>query len=261
MLGRIGICIATFLAGMGMAQAHDLSPDKNTAFHITPYGWITGMEGRLSPFRQLPTVRVKKSFSDVFENLNLASFLDLRARYDRFVFAGDFLYVNTSQADAIDPLPAFPPFVPAGLGVWGKIDSRILMASAMAGYRVYDAPKLAIDAVAGARMWHVSNDVKVNLAGFTAKHNESFNWVDPQIGMRVFTPFNEHWSLQAQGSYGGFGVQSKKTWSAEMTVNYAFNKRISASAGYKLLAVDYARDGHVFDTRFKGPVAGVTIWF
>jgi len=32
----------------------------------------------------------------------------------------------------------------------------------------------------------------------------------------------------------------------------------SSSAGYKVLDVDYDRDGHVYKTRLSGPVAGLT---
>lgn len=37
--------------------------------------------------------------------------------------------------------------------------------------------------------------------------------------------------------------------------------RLSASAGYKVLDVDYDDGGHVYDTRLAGPVFGVTYRF
>ena len=58
-----------------------------------------------------------------------------------------------------------------------------------------------------------------------------------------------------------FGAGAEKTWQALGTLNYELTEHVSVSAGYKVLDVDYAADGHVFDTTLQGPALGVTYRF
>ena len=51
---------------------------------------------------------------------------------------------------------------------------------------------------------------------------------------------------------------ARRTWQALGTLNYVLTDHLSASAGYKALAVDYNEDGHVFDATLSGPVLGLT---
>jgi hypothetical protein len=85
--------------------------------------------------------------------------------------------------------------------------------------------------------------------------------VDPVIGARTFIPLSERFSVQAQADIGGFGVGAEFTWSAQATVNYIYNDRLSVSLGYKVLDVDYEDGGHVYDVRLSGPVMGATYRF
>jgi hypothetical protein len=135
------------------------------------------------------------------------------------------------------------------------------MATLQGGYRVVDTPDFTLDALAGARFWHISNDVTVSALGVSRTYGESFGWVDPVVGLRAFLPLTDKLSVQAQADVGGFGAGSDITWSALATINYTFTDHLSVSAGYKVLDVDYDRGGHVFDTRLSGPVLGLTLRF
>lgn len=48
---------------------------------------------------------------------------------------------------------------------------------------------------------------------------------------------------------------------AVMVLNHVIADDFSASAGYKVLDVDYGHDGHACDARLSGPVLGVTYRF
>ena len=50
-------------------------------------------------------------------------------------------------------------------------------------------------------------------------------------------------------------------WQAWGTLNYAFNRHWTASAGYRYLAVDYRKDNHVFDVTMGGPMMAVSYKF
>lgn len=277
-LNRYAVVVALSLCGAQAAYAADATPDQpetvespNWALQITPYMWAAGLEGNISPFRLAPTISVEKSFSDVLDDLNFGGFVNIWGRYDRFVFSGDVMYVDTTDSHGTGPLPAFqiPELgvtIPSGASVDAKVDTQQFTATLQGGYRVVDTPHFTLDALAGARFWYVSNDVTVtashiSIGSRTASHGESFGWVDPVVGARAFVPVTEKLSLQAQVDIGGFGVGSDFTWSAMATVNYIFTGNLSASVGYKVLDVDYDHDGYVYDTQLSGPVLGMTYRF
>ncbi|MDO3443955.1 hypothetical protein [Agrobacterium sp. V1] len=277
---RFSLFIALSLCGMPVAHAADTTRDLPSepvpegtsrpgwAFQVTPYLWAAGLDGSLSPFRRGPTIDVDKSFSDVMDDLNFGGFVNLWGRYDRFIFSGDIMYVDTTDSHATGPLSAFQipglgVTIPPGATIDGKVDTRQFMATLQGGYRVIDTSQFTLDALAGARFWHISNDVTVTASHFaigsqTATHDESFGWVDPVVGLRAFLPLTEKLSVQAQADVGGFGAGSDITWSVLATANYLVTDNLSVSAGYKALKVDYDRDGHVYDTMLSGPVLGMT---
>lgn len=228
------------------------------ANQLTPYLWMAGMDGRISPFRRAPTIGVEKSFSDVMDSLELGGFVNLWLRRDRFVFSADLMYVDTSDGHAFGPLPPLPVPVPPGTVVEGRVDSRQTTVTVQGGYRVVDAPDFTLDVLGGLRAWRISNDVTVSALGSSRRYGESFDWIDPVLGLRAFRPLGGDWSLQAQLDAGGLGVGADSTWSLLATVNYVASDRFSVSGGYKLLDVDYDHDGHVYDARLKGPVFGLT---
>ncbi len=240
------------------------------AFQATGYLWATGLNGNVSPFQRAPTLHVEKSFSDVMDDLNFGGFLNIWGRYDRFVLSGDMMYVDTTDSKAAGPLPALQipglPTLPAGAAIDANVDTQEFMATLQAGYRIIDADGFSLDALAGARFSHISNDVAVIashplIGSVSATHRESFGWVDPVIGARAFFGLTGKLSVQGQVDIGGFGAGSDLTWSALATVNYIFTDTLSVSAGYKVLDVDYSHDGYVFDSRLSGPVLGLTYRF
>ncbi|WP_418648365.1 hypothetical protein ACNQFN_06860 [Thauera butanivorans] len=225
----------------------------------------------ISPGRRAPKISARKSFSDVMDDLNFGGFINVWGRHGRFVFSGDIMYVNTTDGHGNGPLPAlqipgFGTTIPPGASVGAKVDTKQFTATLQGGYRVLDTPQFTLDALAGMRFWHISNDVTVTanhpaIGIQKASHGEDFGWVDPVVGMRTFLPVTDRLSVQAQADIGGFGAGSDLTWSALATVNYVLGDRLSASVGYKVLDVDYDHKDHIYDTRLSGPVFGMTYRF
>ena len=178
--------------------------------------------------------------------------------------------IDTTDSKAAGPLPALQipglPTLPAGATIDADVDTQEFMATLQAGYRIVEADGFSLDALAGARFWHISNEVAVTashplIGSVSATHKESFGWIDPVIGARAFFGLTDKLSVQAQVDIGGFGAGSDLTWSALATVNYIFTDSLSVSAGYKVLDVDYSDDGYVFESRLSGPVMGLTYRF
>ncbi|OLU04383.1 hypothetical protein BVK86_07380 [Pseudomonas reinekei] len=254
---------------LDVTQEHAPLEHQNSALQVTPYIWAARLDGRVSPFQRGPTISVEKPFSDVVDDLNFGGFINVWGRYDRFVLSGDIMYVDTTDIHNVGPLPAFSipglGVIPPGGNIDAKVDTKQFTATLMGGYRVINAPGLSLDALAGARVWHISNRMKVtgSLGGLSksASYRESFGWVDPLVGLRAFLPITQKLSVQGQADIGGFGAGSDFTWSALVTVNYAFRDSLSTSVGYKLLDVDYDYNGHLYDTRLSGPALGMTYQF
>ena len=214
------------------APSGDASP--SWALQITPYMWAAGIKGAISPFRSAPTIEIEKSFSEVMDDLNSGGFVNVWARYDRFVFSGDVMYVDTSDSHGTGPLPgiAVPGLgaIPPGINVDADVDTKQFTATLMGGYRVIDTADFTLDALGGARFWHIANDVTLtaSLGGVSASvnHDESFGWIDPLVGVRAFLPITEKLSFQAQADVGGFDAGADLTWSALATVNYIVTDRL-----------------------------------
>ncbi len=188
------------------------------------------------------------------DDLNLAGFINLWARKDRFVFSGDVLYVNLTEAATTGPLPVVG-------AVAANYDTAQFAATLQAGYRIHEAPDFTFDVLGGARFWRLWNDLNVRAAGRTLAVQNDFGWIDPVIGARAHWHINDTFSVLAQGDLGGFGAGSEFTWQGTATLNYTLNDTLAFSAGYKALAVDYDHDGRVFDTTLHGPVFGATFRF
>lgn len=255
------------LLSASLAQGADMAPLEEAprpaapgtapsgwVFQVTPYVWAAGMEGDVSPFRRAPTVHVEKSFSDILDDLNFASFVNFWARNDRFVVSGDVIYVNITESATTGPLPIIG-------AIRADYDTTQFAATLQAGYRVYDTPQFTFDLMGGARYWRIWNDLNVHVTGRTFKLESEFDWLDPVIGARAHFHLTDRFSILVQGDVGGFGVGSDSTWQMLATANYSFNDKLALSAGYKVLSVDYEDDGHVFDTTLSGPVLGMTFRF
>jgi len=237
-----------------LREAPPILASSEWVFQVTPYGWAAGMKGDVSPFRLAPTIRVEKPFSEILGDLNIGAFINFYARKDRFVFSADAMYVNLTESAVAGPLPVVG-------AIRGRYNTSQFAATLQGGYRVYAAPQFTFDLLAGARIWRLTNDLRVTAAGRTVGFSNNFGWADPVIGVRAFYRFNERFTFLAQGDIGGFGVGSDFTWQALATLNYSLNDRFAVSAGYKWLSVDYSRGGRVFDTNLFGPVLGVTYRF
>lgn len=230
---------------------HDSPPSSRYAVQITPYAWITGLSGESSPFKRAPSLDIEKSFSDVWHSLRAAAFLNTWLRRDRYVLNSDLLYVNTRESEVVGGLPLVG-------AAEGTMDTRLFMGTLQGGYRFYDSEQASLDALAGFSFWDIRSRAHLRIAGRSRHHQESFNWVDPMVGLRAFYRFNPELSTQAQIHVGGFNVGSRLSYQATLTLNYDLSENFSLTAGYKMLDVNYRRSGQIFDAHLSGPVLGLS---
>ncbi|MAM09596.1 MAG: hypothetical protein CML23_03870 [Rhizobiaceae bacterium] len=231
------------------------------SFELTPYIWGAGLSGKVSPFSSAPTVRVERSFSEILEELNLAGFVNFHATNGRFGAYADVMYVDTREDHATGPvtLPGFGP-VP---GVNVNLDTKLFNAALFGTYRLADTERLALDALAGVRVFRAWADVSAAIPGtpYTYQARSDFGWVDPAVGARLEYDFGKGFGFVGQADIGGASWGSDLTWQAMGAVTYDVSSATAVSLGYKYLSVDYDRDGHLLDIDMQGPTLGLTFRF
>ncbi|MEX8193375.1 hypothetical protein [Comamonas guangdongensis] len=213
---------------------------------LTPYVWMTGLDGHIRPFRGAPTAHVDKSFSELLDKLDAAAFVTGTARKGRYVFQGDFSHASTSDRSAL----------PLGLTANAKVRQSSLTLTG--GYNWSAGPRSSIDLMAGARLWDIKAEVQLPGLG-AAGSNTSF--IDPIIAARWRYDLAPRWSTLLYADAGGFGMGSRSTWQLLGLLNYQLKDSIHLSLGYRTLSVDYRHDGKRLDFSQSGPMLGGTFQF
>jgi hypothetical protein len=239
--------VAWALAGAAVAQvgSNDASATEDWRFQITPYVWMSGLDGQVQPFRGAPTAHVEKSFADVLSNLNAAAFVTGSARKGRLVLHGDLSHASTSDSAAL----------PMGLFA----DARVRQTSmTLAAGRNWQEGRSSFDLLGGVRLWEIQ--ARVNVAGLaSARSNSSFT--DPILAARWRYELAPQWSSLVYVDAGGFGVGSDSTWQWLGTLNYQWRENVYWSLGYRYLRVNYRSDGKRLDFSQGGPLLGITFRF
>lgn len=223
-------------------------------YSVSVYGWFSGLGSTVStPFGDVET---DLSFSDVWDNLDMAAFGAFEARNGRWSLIGDLVYADLG---AEEPTPLGALFRQA------EIDVTTTLVSAYAAYAVLDTPQTRLDLAGGVR--YNSMDIEFGLIsnGGPADFNfaSSDSWWDPLVGARVHHAFNDQWSGIASADVGGFsmGDGADLTWQAYVGIGYRFNERWSAQAGYRHLSIERNFNGRDVEIEISGPLVGVQYTF
>jgi hypothetical protein len=242
------------------AQAQDATPDADRwRVDLTPYVWLPSLSGTVQPRAGLPTFKANLSTEDILDNLGGAFFLTGTARRGRLVLFADFTWEELARRETVTP-----PVLPITASVRGQISK--IAATVAAGVTAVERPDATLDLLAGVRVWRVdaSVDADVEVGGLLelgASGSRRVSWADPIVAARLRLQLTPELSVVAYGDIGGLNVNSRLTWQAVGTLNYAFSERFLISAGYRHMAVDYRRDGTVLDFALSGPLVGVTFRF
>jgi len=248
------------LASPFMALAAEVQGDTGSeqagdwSWRVTPYVWLSGLNGKVGVFSGLPAADASATFGDIFDVTDYGFQVNTEKRFtEKLAFVGDFSYMKLSTD--ID--------IPAEAG-GGKIalESTTMIAQPMVAYRLVEGEDYMFDLLGGGRVWTLENEVKVK--GGThdgAKRDDKEQWLDPLLGFRVRKDLNEKWFLNFQGDLGGFDVGSQFTWMGQAGVGYHINDRVAALLMYRYLDVDYENDGMVWDVSMEGVLLGVSYLF
>jgi len=155
---RVMAIVAALVAAGTAAWAAD---QKGWKFEITPYAWLAGLEGDITVNDN--KVDFDKSFSDLFDALEVGASVRLGAEYNRFLAGAlvDYFSMSTDKLDVEDQ--------PQG----GTLDTKMLLTEASVGYRVDGWAKgQSFGLMVGVRNLHVENDLTIDGVGEFSRDND-----------------------------------------------------------------------------------------
>ena len=228
------------------------APGSVWTFTAAPYLWAAGIEGTIGEFG-LPPVDVDASFGDILENFDIGFMGAGEARYGRFGFAMDLMYIKVS-ASADTPFGVLADHIDA--------TSTTFTAFGAAEYRLIDTEQGSVDVLGGARVWAL--DTELDPVGGPAdplSFTDDAAWVDPIIGARARIELPSDFYLTGWGMIGGFGAGSELTWDVMGALGYSVSDSVSIIGGWRALSVDYEDGAFIYDVVQSGPILGATIKF
>lgn len=230
--------------------AQDEVDNKKWEFLNEPYLMFPNMNGE-SGIRELPTINLDVSASDIFSNLDFGAMLYAEARKDKWGISSDFVYMKLSQ----DVTPSEIERINSGEA---EVTQLIWEVSGL--YRI----RPFLDAGVGLRFNNITmsadisrNPIEGEGAELISAENSEF-WVDPVIIARLSETIKDTWQFQLRTDIGGFGVGSDFTWQIQGYVGYRFSKLFQTTVGYRVIGMDYdngsGADRFRYDVDTSGPL-------
>jgi hypothetical protein len=231
----------------GIAKAEEAVAGDNWQFTFSPYFWGVSMEGTSIVRNNQSDVDI--SFSDIWDNLNMAAMGDLRLEKGRWAIQSNILWAELEADKALGPLNI-------------NVEPTMWIVEVDGRFRLNDQWEL----LAGIRYYDFKVDFNITGAlGVAVSGSE--DWVDPVVGIVFSSPLSDRWTFAAAGDIGGFGVGSDFAFQLWGMFDYRFgkSKRHSFVFGWRHLDFDYDTGGgnrrFELDTYMTGPILGVRFRF
>lgn len=231
-------------------------------FEVTPYLWISSMEGEVSA--RGVTAPIDVEFADILGNLDLGALFKAEARHGDWAIMLDTVYMKVSdRVRFAGPGPIGTPF-----GFNAEVETAIVELGG--AYRLLNDPlggsdrRLTGDILAGGRYWHLEQDIEpLRLRELEATQD----WIDPFVGGRVNVDASEKLSFGVRADVGGFGIgdASEVTWNLVGLASYHWTEHVSIQLGYRVLDVDRQRGSGAAkrgaELQMHGPTLGLSFHF
>lgn len=260
-------------ASVTPAAAAGLAPLPDSSewhFTLAPYAWGVALNGDVGLFGREP-VEIDVPFSDILDKLDFAAMAVAEAHNGTWGVFVDLNYTSlsagTSRSREIErPLIGFVGEVSA------SADITEFFGTFMGQWRAVDSDQMSLDLMAGARYWHIDNDITAraratgtgDLSLEVSKEfsgSDGASWIDPMVGAKARIDTSTPVYFTGWGMIGGFGVGSDINWDVMGGVGYQWTEKFSTVLGYRALGVDYEDDGFVYDVIQQGVALGGVISF
>ncbi|MGB2666603.1 MAG: hypothetical protein WAK48_21550 [Candidatus Acidiferrum sp.] len=224
------------------------SSDVGWHVGITPYIWFAGVHGTSGILGREASVHA--DFGDIFNYLNIGAMGVMDLRYNRVIMPVDFLWMKLSDNQGL-------PVNELGVNsINAKMTETIL--SPKIGYRIADGKRVKVDALFGARYWHLSTTFTLQ-PQIRGGLSQSANWADAVAGGRIEFALTPKASATIFGDAGG--GSARLDYQVGGALGYKVSRRWVLLVGYRYLSVDYRSTGNaqfVYDVDMPGLAVGAT---
>jgi hypothetical protein len=241
----LAVAAAIALAGSASPARAQSGEHDDWKFVATPYVWLTGLNGTVGVGPLASSVDL--SATDVFRMLKWGIMGAGEGRKGAYVVAGDVIHASLGAGRSI-----------AIRGDTGSLEFSLneTIVQPVAGYAFGDST-LGVDVLAGVRYWNLSPTLDVDRTKRASNERSSTQqWVDATGGFRFRWVPAERMRFTAAADGGGGGARD--TWQVSSSLGYDAWSKWTLGIAYRVLAVDYDRNGFLFDTRTEGFVVGAT---
>jgi opacity protein-like surface antigen len=226
------------------------STSAETEFRIGIPAWLSGLSGDFGVRGVVADPDI--TFGDILNNLDMMLAGSIYARYHRWEFSADGLYLRVSKDAQLRGLL----FGAAHVALKDAFSEQFI------GYRLINCDQGFLSVFAGARWNYESGDFRLlgaRLAGRRA--SGSVDWVDPVIGSSGRVHLWKPLSFWAKGDIGGFGAASDLTWQVQGGLEIQVTRWLYSNIGWRYLKNDYESGGFTNKTELNGPYIETGIRF
>ncbi|HOW97998.1 MAG TPA: hypothetical protein P5567_12700 [Kiritimatiellia bacterium] len=212
------------------------------SFEITPYAWLVNVDGRVSFGDR--EADFSADFQDLFEYVDFAGSLLGTASRGRWVGFAQADFFTLHRDFKREP--------------GGTFESDLLFLNTMAGYR-FDGFKSGstVEVLAGLRYMRLDGRIEITGAGAADRSPDALDGSVMLHGSFPLRFISEKLRLNTALSVGA--GDSDLVWSLQPDLQYHFNERFSARAGYRRLQYEFSKEGADVDMGFQGFLAGVSV--
>ena len=133
-------------------------------------------------------------------------------------------------------------------------DAKLAIVQGFGGYSFAVRPNLAIDLLAGTRIWNADLSLRRIGEDVTRERARSRTWADAIGGLRLRWEPAPRWHVSATGDGGAGG--SKGTAEGIGTIGYDVSRRWNVFGAYRYLYENYRHNEVFFEGHLGGPVIG-----
>ncbi len=186
--------LTPFILSIGALSSHagskstpiEYSPAEDSwSFSIAPYLWLSSIDGQVG-VPNLPVADVDAKFKDIWDNLDFAGFMAIRAEKGKFRSFADIQYVNLG-ADASLPNSGS-----------ARLDVEQFRFELGLGYVVFENDSTSLHPYAGVMYNYIQDSLSLTNI---RKLEASKGWIDPVIGLTFAHSFSDKWQTRLTGEY------------------------------------------------------------
>jgi hypothetical protein len=224
------------------------SVDTDSGWHlqVAPYLWFPGMHGVVGA--EGHDASVNASPADLLSHFRFGLMGVIEPRYNRIVMPLDFLWMRLGEDKSRST---------ENISATADVKVKEFILTPKIGYRIVDAPRVKVDALAGFRYWHLGTSLDLSANNLSRSFSQSANWVDFVGGAKMEAQVSSKAYITIAGNAGGGAANSD--YEVFGGLGYRVTKSCVLVGGWRYMSVNYRpSNGFVYDNVVSGVLIGAT---